>query len=255
MGSNPEGGIIFKYRDFPPDDMAKRSRGGDTIYKKRFARRKGMRKSGGSARAGRSRRGWATRSLNVHRFSRYAATDAYPNIAVSGTQSTIVHVFALQDIVNSSEFTALFDQFYINKVVVTYQLLNNPNAANALNTAGNNPSPTNWYPTVWSIADYDDGNTTNVEEMKQRIGVRRQVMKPDKIMRFTVRPKVQVQLYKTALTTAYGAKRMWVDMSYPDTGHYGLKTVIDTNGLDPNDTYPFIIRQTRQYFFTCKNVR
>lgn len=200
-------------------------------------------------------RGWASRALNTHKFSRYAATSAYPNIAVAGTESSVNHVFALQDIVNADEFGNLFDQYLINKVIVTYQLLNNPNAANALNTLGNNPSGTNWYPTCWSIADYDDSTTTNIEEMKQRIGVKRQVMKPDKIMKFVVRPKVQVQVYKTALTTGYAPKSMYIDMSTRDVQHYGLKTVIDTNGLDPNDTYPFIIRQTRQYFFTCKNVR
>jgi hypothetical protein len=174
---------------------------------------------------------------------------------VSGTESSVNHVFALQDIVNASEFGNLFDQYKINKVIVTYQLLNNPSAANALNTLGNNPSGTNWYPIVWSIEDYDDSATNNVEEMKQRIGVKRQVMRPDKIIKFTVRPKVQVQVYKTALSTGYAPKSMYVDMSTQDIQHYGLKTVIDTNGLDPNDSYPFVIRQTRQYFFTCKNVR
>lgn len=200
-------------------------------------------------------RGWASRSLNTHRFSRYAATSAYPNIAVAGLESTVNHTFSLNDVVNAAEFGNLFDQYKINKVIVTYQLLNNPSAANALNTLGNNPSGTNWYPTCWSIADYDDSNTTNVEEMKQRIGVRRFVMKPDRIYKFVVRPKVQVQVYRTALATGYAPKSVYCDMSLQDIPHYGLKTVIDTNGLDPNDTYPFIIRQTRQYFFTCKNVR
>lgn len=200
-------------------------------------------------------RGWGSRALNTHKFSRYAATSAYPNMSVAGLESSTSHVFALQDIVNADEFGNLFDQYRINKVIVTYQLLNNPNAANALNTLGNNPSGTNWYPTCWSIVDYDDSASSNIEEMKQRIGVKRQVMKPDKIIKFVVRPKVQVQVYKTALTTGYAPKSMFIDMSTRDVSHYGLKTVIDTNGLDPNDTYPFIIRQTRQYFFTCKNVR
>lgn len=200
-------------------------------------------------------RGWASRTLNTHRFSRYAATAAYPNMTVSGIESSTSHVFALQDIVNADEFGALFDQYRIDKVIVTYQLLNNPSAANALNTLGNNPSGTNWYPTVWSMVDYDDAATTNIEEMKQRIGVKRQIMRPDKIIRFIVRPKLQVQVYKTALTTGYAPKSMFVDMTTRDISHYGLKTVIDTSGLDPNDSYPFVIRQTRQYFFTCKNVR
>jgi len=200
-------------------------------------------------------RGWAAKSLNTHRFSRYAATNAYPNISVAGTESSVNHVFALQDIVNASEFSSLFDQYKINKVIVTYQLLTNPDASNALNVPGNNPAPTNWYPVVWSIEDYDDSATNNIEEMKQRIGVKRQVMRPNQIMSFVVYPKVQVQVYKTALTTGYAPRSMYVDMDQMDIQHYGLKTVIDTNGLDPNDTYPFVIRQTRQYFFTCTNVR
>jgi len=198
-------------------------------------------------------RTWASKSLNTHRFSRYAGTSAFPNITVEATQESVNHVFALADVVNAVEFRELFDQYKIEKVIVTYQLVSNPNANNALNAT--TTASTNWFPIVWSVPDYDDTASLNIDEMKERIGVKCRVLKPDKMLKFVVRPKVNVQTYRTALTTGYAPKRMFVDMTTQDIPHYGLKTCIDCQGIDPNDTYPFVIRQTRQYFFTCTNVR
>jgi hypothetical protein len=90
----------------------------------------------------------------------------------------------------------LFDQYKINKVVVTYQLVNNPDANNYLNDSSFNQS--NFYPTVWSIVDYDDRADLNLSEMKERIGVRNRILKPNQRLAFVVRPKFLVQTYRTA---------------------------------------------------------
>lgn len=201
----------------------------------------------------RLQRSVASRSLNVHKFSRYALGTSI--VDVTGVQHSNNHTFSLDRIVNAGEFTQLFDQFKITKVVVTYQLLSNPDGANVLNVAGNNPTSANWYPTVWSIADYDDSATMNISEMKERIGVKNRILKPNQKMVFVVRPKVLVQTYRTLTTTGYAPKSMFIDLSAPDVPHYGLKTVIDCGGIDPIDTIPFRILQEFKYYFTCKNVR
>jgi len=161
----------------------------------------------------------------------------------------------LSSIVNSSEFGTLFDQFIIKKVVVTYQLITNPDAGAATNTTGPALQPNNWYPTVWSIPDYDDSASLSIDEMKERIGVKNRILKPNQKMVFVVRPKVLVQTYRTAVSTGYAPKSMYVDMSTPDIPHYGLKTVIDLAGINPILGYPYQLKQDFKYFFTCKNVR
>lgn len=198
-------------------------------------------------------RGWASRTLNTHRFTRYAANTSIVDVTAPGTSNN--HVFTLDKIVNASEFQSLFDQYRIDKVVVTYRLITNPDSSNILNTAGAFPQPTNWFPSVWSIVDYDDNSSMNINEMKERIGVKHRILKPDRPLKYVVRPKVLVQTYRTAVSAGYAPKSLFVDMTNIDIPHYGLKTTIDTGGLTTGAQQPFRIQQEFKYFFTCKNVR
>lgn len=211
---------------------------------------------GGSRVSSRQRRGWASRRLNIHRFTRYAGTS--PSVVAIGdgiiTQFNNNHVFTLQSLVNATEFQQLFDQYRIDKVVVTYQLVNNPDANNYMNST-TLVNASNFYPTVWSAIDYDDNAATNISEMKERIGVKNQILYPNKKLYFTVRPKVLVQTYRTSLTTGYAPKSVYIDMTNMDVPHYGLKTVIDFAGVPPASAQQYRILQEFKYFFTCRNVR
>lgn len=196
----------------------------------------------------------ASASLNVHKFSRYALGTSVLSMG-DGVQTGFSnnHVFTLSSLVNATEFGQLFDLFRIDKVIVTYRLINNPDANNYLNSA--TTAAANWYPTVWSINDYDDNAPENISEMKERIGVKNRILYPNKKMKFVVRPKVLVQTYRTALTTGYAPKSLFVDMATQDIPHYGLKTTIDFAGVPPTAAQQYKIVQEFQYFFTCKNVR
>ena len=229
-----------------------RSRGRSVV------RRLGKRARGASrarsmpAPRARSARGWASRSLNTHRFTRYAANTSVLSVTASSAANN--HEFKLSNIVNAAEFQDLFDQYKINKVVVTYQLITNPDATNYTNSASS-AQPANIYPTVWSIPDYDDSSALTIDQMKERIGVKNRVLRPNQKMVFVVRPKILVQTYLTAVSTGYAPKSMFVDMSTATIPHYGLKTVIDIAGYTPNVGFPYLIKQDFKYFFTCKNVR
>lgn len=202
------------------------------------------------------KRNWAASSLNTHRFTRYA--NANPSVVSIGdgiiTQFSNNHTFTLGAVVNATEFGQLFDQYRIDKVVVTYQLVNNPDANNYLNS-GSLVNASNFYPTVWSIADYDDNASMNISEMKERIGVKNRILMPNKKMKFVVTPKVLVQTYRTALTTGYAPRSLFIDMTNQDIPHYGLKTVIDFAGIAPATAQQYKIVQEFKYFFTCTNVR
>jgi len=196
----------------------------------------------------------ASRSLNTHSFSRYCPKSAFGNFTVTTSTYGLGWEFRLSDVVNYSEFTTLFDQFMLTKCVVTLRLVTNPDSAAVTNLV----TPvqiTNWYPQVWYVPDYDDSGAETLDSIKERIGVKRRTLKPDSVVRIVIRPKILVQTYVTAIATGYAPKRMFVDCDQSTVPHYGLKTVIDCMGLDPSDTYPFVIAQERQYFFTLKNVR
>jgi len=196
----------------------------------------------------------ASRSLNIHKFSRYSVGTSVVTMGDGvATFFSNNHSFTLASVVNAGEFGNLFDLFRIDKVIVTYRLVNNPDANNYLASAST--AQANWYPTVWSINDYDDTAAENISEMKERIGVKNRILYPNKKMVFVVRPKVLVQTYRTAVTTGYAPKSLFVDMATQDIPHYGLKTTIDFAGVPPSATQQYKIVQEFQYFFTCKNVR
>jgi len=197
-------------------------------------------------------------SLNVHKFSRYTEA-ATVEFASQGLNTDFE--FKFSDLINYTEFSSLFDQFQIDKVVIKFQLITNPDGIQSTDpqTSGINSSniqPTNWYPKLWYIRDYDGGAGETLTSIKERQGVKFFILRPNQEYSIKLSPAVAVQTYKTLTTTGYGPKRMMLDMANGvSVPHYGVKTVFDTLGLNPLDAYPFKLRWEAKYYFTCKDVR
>jgi len=191
-------------------------------------------------------------------FSRYSTA---ATLECNSTTTTGQFQFKFEDILGHTEFGAMFDSYKITKCVLQLQLITNPDSANPLNVAASGIStyynnPTNWYPKFWYIRDYDGGSADSLAQIKERQGVKFFVMRPNKTYSVPIVPKVAVQTYRTATTTGYAPKRLFLDMANgTDVPHYGLNYVVDTLGLDPDNTYPFKIRYEIKFFFTCKDVR
>ena len=196
--------------------------------------------------------------LNTHSFTRFTAAQ----LDMTGTEQPLSFEFSLDQIYSYSEFTTLFDKYRLDKVDVYIQMITNPDAQLVTNvTAGTNVNAAtayinsnNWYPKMWYINDHDDSATTTIAAIKERVGVKCCVLKPNVVKKITVKPAVAVQIYRTATTTGYGPKwGQYIDMSNTNVPHYGLKTVIDPLGLDPSGTFSF--RYECKYYFTCKDVQ
>jgi len=198
-------------------------------------------------------------SLNMHSYSRYSTA-----VTLDVTSSTLQdeRQFKFEDILGYSEFASLYDSYKMTKVVMMIQLITNPdsiNPTNSSNTAnGGQFAISNWFPRWWYIRDYDGGGSDSLASIKERQGVRCFVLRPNKINRIVIKPKVLTQAYAGATSTGYlvtQAKSLFIDMANTAVPHYGLNSVVDCMGLDPNDTYPFKIRIEFKYYFTCKDVR
>jgi len=239
--------------------MPKRSRSVSktrkSVVSKRFAR------STGRSRRTVFRRRGAIRgfSLNTHHFSRFGAA---ATLDMTGTEQPLSFEFKLSDLYTYSEFTSLFDKYRLDKAIVYIQMITNPDAVVKTNNADNvtvNTGPAgwntnNWYPKMWYINDHDDSNTTSIAAIKERVGVKCCVMKPNMVKKITVKPACAVQIYKTAVAAGYGPKYgQFIDMANSDVPHYGLKCVFDPLGLDPTGTYSF--RYEWKLYFTCKDVQ
>jgi len=195
-------------------------------------------------------------SLSRHSYSRYSSA---VTLDVTSTTLQDERQFKFEDIIGYSEFTALYDSYKMTKVVMMIQLITNPDSIIPLNQASATTNQqTNWFPRWWYVRDYDGGGSDSLATIKERSGVRCFVLRPNKINRIVIKPKVLTQAYAGATATGYlvtQAKSMFIDMANTAVPHYGLNSVVDTLGQDPSDSYPFKIRVEFKYYFTCKDVR
>lgn len=121
-----------------------------------------------------------------------------------------------------ADFTSLFDEYKI--VSVKTQIFA------GFNTSTLNANPN--LPVCFIIPDYDDVNAlTSTANALEYQSARPVTLGRDTLLggiTHTVKPKVQIQTYRTALTTGYSAKAgQWIDCDQSDVPHYGLKLWLD----------------------------
>jgi len=203
-------------------------------------------------------------SINMHRFCRWTTTPTALEInSTTATGAGYALSFKFSDLINSSEFTALYDRYMITKVEMYFQMINVPDSYWSTNptTYDMNTVPTvqgrsNWYPKMWYCPDYDDTTTPSLDDIKQYARTRCAVMEPNKRVKVVLRPAILSQDYRTAVTTAYSPTwNTWVDMNQTDVPHYGLKLVLDPNGVSPQSGFPIKFNAEYKFHFTCKDVR
>jgi len=190
-------------------------------------------------------------SLNYHEFTRYS--DAVTTTTTSTTE-ILTYQFALVDVINYAEFTTLFDQYKINMVEFKIQMISNPDGATQTNVASGANS-VNWYPKFWYIRDYDGGGADSLSQIKERVGVKFFVMRPNKEYTIRIKPKVLVQTYKTLTSTGYAPKALMLDCVDNNVPHYGLNAVIDCLGINPVDATGFQFRVEYKFHLAFKGVR
>jgi len=187
---------------------------------------------------------------NEHSFKRWSSRVVN---TITATDQTYSRSFTFSDIINNTEFDALYDRYMITKIVMEIQLVN---PANGLIANSNVNSKSNFYPRMWYVRDYDDSTAETLDELKQRSVAKSFVLTPNKIFKIALRPAILAQTYRTALTTGYAPKwNQWVDMAMKDVPHYGLKWVMDTHNLNPDDADFFQYDTTFCFYFKCKDVR
>lgn len=163
--------------------------------------------------------------------------------------------FKLSDVPGLSEFTTLFDSYMITGVMLQIKMINNPDAYSVLNLNSGAQTGSNFYPTIWYVPDHDDASNVTLAQIKEFEKVRHKVLRPNSELNIMLRPTTLTQLYRTSTTTGYAEnrRRQWIDIAQNDVPHYGVKCVLDFEGLDPVQEYKFKVNA--KYYFRCKNVR
>jgi len=198
---------------------------------------------------------WRPSKIRVqgnHVFSRSLAADTY---TLSATEFAVNREYKFNEILSVGEFSSLFENYRINRITVKIQLITNPNGTYATNQGGSIGNYSNWYPKVWYCVDPDGSSGDTIASMKERQGIKCRILQPNKTIKVSFKPMCRTLAYRTSTTEGFSPKNIKIDMVDLDVPHYGLTMVFDSNGVDPNDTYPFKINVETKYTFTCSGVR
>lgn len=170
---------------------------------------------------------WRVRqSLSTHIYTFVRTTDNA--VWESSNVSDIAYnkSFTLSDVLNSSEYTNLFDSYRIVKVQMTFDPLVN----NVSVQQGSTGSQAFECPDVYFSTDDDDISTPSKSELLQRPGV---IIKPaTKKCVMNLVPQVSREIYRGLAQTAYEIpnKLIWLDAAYADVPHFGFKGLIEATG-------------------------
>lgn len=173
----------------------------------------------------------------VHSFKRSSYNAAYQTVTTADIGGSFA--FNLNLVPSAAEFTALFDQYRIDKIVWTLMPRGNSGeqGTNNLNTK------------VFSVLDYDDDTApTSLNTLLQYPGVKCTKLAYDH--KRTIRPKFATTQYRSLTTSAYGARSGWLDCDYSDVPHYGIKFWIQGPGSGTQ-----IIDLKTDFYLSFKGVR
>lgn len=204
--------------------------------KERFMRRRVMR-TGVFARSAISR----PRS-DIHMFKRWADGGTITgNVAYAPYLSNFT--YNLGSLPNVSEFTALFDQYMITKVVTKLWLKIDPSAQSAAASS---------YPRLYAVRDYDTSTTPgSLNELRQYARCRVVAFNPNRPITLVSKPNTLGLTYTSAVASNYTPKwNQWLDVGDTSTVHYAWLYGIDDL---TNTNYRITIEHV--YYFKCKNTR
>lgn len=149
----------------------------------------------------------------------------------------------LGNVVNSSDFANLYDQYRINYVVVKFWLKIDPSAQTAAGAS---------YPKLYWYRDTDSSGTPgSLNEVRENAKSRVAVMLPNRPVTIAFKPNTLQLIYQSALASQYKPVwGQWLDMSTTSTPHYGVLYAIDDL---TNTNYKVDIETT--FYFQCKQPR
>lgn len=157
-----------------------------------------------------------------------------------------VSYFKLSNVLQSSDLTGLYDRYKINGIKVKIIPL-----SNMASTNGQGLIPTMVYHT-----DYDDAVTpTQDSDVRVKSGAKE--VRLDRTRTIYIKPKIADAILGASAGTAYSVPKAapYINMSYPDVPHYGLKMYfrdVNLNSATASSTNTCIRFETT-YYISCKD--
>lgn len=187
----------------------------------------------------------------VYPFRRFQYKDTIGGL--DGNTWTKSYSFALTDLTNYTEFTALFDQFKIAGIKYRWVLNRNPDFAGAVVSTVYNTVVQGQYPRIMWVQDYDGGAApANFAELQQYPRMKEVYLTPDRPATrwYYFKPARLAVEYESATLSAYRPTwKGFIDVASTDTPCYGIRAFGDS--LNSNVQ----LRLECWYYLVMKNVR
>jgi len=167
------------------------------------------------------------------------------------TDSTLVFgsmAFSLQDLDQVTTFTALFDQYRIDRVIVQIKSRNPTANFNTSSVANATPPSTYW------VIDRDDSTTpTTLAAMRQYDNC--QEAQYNDHVEIDLQPSVTPAIYAAGAFSGYAVCRtgVWLDVANVSIPHYGVKFGITELSATASSTYYWDLEFI--YYVSFRNVR
>ena len=176
-------------------------------------------------------------STNVRLIKRNA--DQGDLVCVLNANNYGAFLFKLSNAPNSSEFTALFDQYKINAIQCTFY----PQQTEV--TLSNTPATTVRAARMFTAIDYNDGDPpTSLDYLRQYDNVE---------VHNAVEP-FSVYIPNPKFADATGALRTgYISTASPSIVHYGLKWALEE--LNPGSAGTYTYKVETVYYFSFKNAK
>lgn len=160
----------------------------------------------------------------VHHYKRMfsGSANGVSIIAGNAVHNPYVGAFGvtLGQVVNSSDFANLYDQYKINYVVVKWFMRRSIDAQSATGAV---------VPRMYWYRDYDDAGTpSSIDEFRENSKTRSALLLENRPITWKFKPNVLGVVFQSAIASQYAPKfGQWLDMSNTSTPHYGMKFAID----------------------------
>lgn len=178
-------------------------------------------------------------------------------IDVAQTEASAVglfRTFSLNDVRQVSSYADIFEFYKIDKIVVTFRYKTGGVAA-ALNPNGTSLGSlvNEINPMLIFKVDHNDVTAQTINEMKDSAKTRKKVLSNNEPeFSITLKPAIQEEIYKSAITTAYAPKwGQWLPMADVTCPHFGLKAYAVGSTYANADQGKILV--TYKTYFTCKN--
>lgn len=186
---------------------------------------------------------------NVYNFVRYINDTEFTVSSDRLAFTGYAFSFKLNDVINVTEFTTLFDSYQIAKVELEFC----PDTQIVNRRIINDTAPVFTVPSIYVHRDLDNAIApTSEDQMSQRQDcIRRSATDRFK---YVVVPQVGREIYRSATLTAYETPMAltWLDCNYADVPHYGVHVGLTPQGSTNDGDFTYKVKA--KYWLRFKTV-